>query len=144
MSVKDDLNKGFTVGDVTTVNYDDEARIKVKDFYELDKLERTKTLDIPASRSNTTAQAPLAQTKGIKDPRALPALSTNDRAARWGLLELHALHRYRNLGQQNKCCSLRRRRIARNRPQKPSLNILPRRKLRKSERTRWRSASQGL
>ena len=46
MSIRDDLNKGFTIGDVTTVNYDDEARIKVKDFYELDRLERTKTLEL--------------------------------------------------------------------------------------------------
>ncbi len=46
MSVKDDLNKGFTVGDVTTTNFDDEAKIKVKDFYELDRLERTKTLEL--------------------------------------------------------------------------------------------------
>ena len=46
MSIRDDLNKGFTIGDVTTVNYDDEARIKVKDFYELDRLERAKTLEL--------------------------------------------------------------------------------------------------
>ncbi len=46
MSVKDDLNKGFTIGDVTTVNFDDDAKIKVKDFYELDRLERTKILEL--------------------------------------------------------------------------------------------------
>ncbi len=46
MSIKDDLNKPFTIGDVTTANFDDEARIKVKDFYELDRLERTKTLEL--------------------------------------------------------------------------------------------------
>ena len=46
MSIKDDLNKPFTIGDVTTVNFDDEARIKVKDFYELDRLERAKTLEL--------------------------------------------------------------------------------------------------
>ena len=46
MSIRDDLNKGFTIGDVTTVNYDDDAKIKVKDFYELDRLERTKTLEL--------------------------------------------------------------------------------------------------
>ncbi len=46
MSIKDDLNKGFTVGDVTTTNFDDEAKIKVKDFYELDRLERAKTLEL--------------------------------------------------------------------------------------------------
>ena len=46
MSIKDDLNKPFTIGDVTATNFDDEARIKVKDFYELDRLERTKTLEL--------------------------------------------------------------------------------------------------
>ena len=46
MSIRDDLNKGFTVGDVTTTNFDDEAKIKVKDFYELDRLERTKVLEL--------------------------------------------------------------------------------------------------
>ncbi|MCP1226655.1 hypothetical protein NK213_19715, partial [Sebaldella sp. S0638] len=46
MSIKDDLNKGFTIGDVSTANFDDEAIIKVKDFYELDRLERTKALEL--------------------------------------------------------------------------------------------------
>ena len=46
MSIRDDLNKGFVVGDITTTNFDDEAKIKVKDFYELDRLERTKTLEL--------------------------------------------------------------------------------------------------
>ncbi|MCP1226738.1 hypothetical protein NK213_20140, partial [Sebaldella sp. S0638] len=46
MSIKDDLNKGFTIGDVSTANFDDEAIIKVKDFYELDRLERTKILEL--------------------------------------------------------------------------------------------------
>ena len=44
--IKDSINKGFTVGEVTTVNFDDEAKIKVKEFYELDRLERKKTLEL--------------------------------------------------------------------------------------------------
>lgn len=46
MSIKDDLNKGFTIGDITTSKYDDEAQIKVKEYYELDKLERGKLLEL--------------------------------------------------------------------------------------------------
>ncbi len=46
MSIKDNINKGFTIGDVTTVNYDSEAKIKVKEYYELDKLERGKLLEL--------------------------------------------------------------------------------------------------
>ena len=46
MSIKDDINKGFTIGDVTTANYDSEAKIKVKEYYELDKLERSKLLEL--------------------------------------------------------------------------------------------------
>ena len=46
MSIKDDINKGFTIGDVTTANYDSEAKIKVKEYYELDKLERKKMLEL--------------------------------------------------------------------------------------------------
>ena len=46
MSVKDNINKGFTIGDITTSKYDDEAKIKVKEYYELDKLERGKLLEL--------------------------------------------------------------------------------------------------
>lgn len=46
MSIKDEINKGFTVGDITTTKYDDEAKIKVKDFYDLDKLNRGKVLQL--------------------------------------------------------------------------------------------------
>ena len=46
MSIKDEINKGFTVGDITTTKYDDEAIIKVKDFYDLDKLNREKVLQL--------------------------------------------------------------------------------------------------
>ena len=44
--IKDSINKGFTVGDVTTTDFDDEAKIKVKEYYELDKLERKKMLEL--------------------------------------------------------------------------------------------------
>lgn len=46
MSIKDSINKGFTIGDITTSKYDSEAMIKVKDYYELDKLEREKLLEL--------------------------------------------------------------------------------------------------
>ena len=46
MSIKNELNKGFTVGDVTTLKYDDEAKVKVKDFYVLDKMNRKKLLEL--------------------------------------------------------------------------------------------------
>ena len=46
MSIKDNINKGFTIGDVTTTNYDSEAKIKVKAYYELDMLERGKVLEL--------------------------------------------------------------------------------------------------
>ena len=44
--IRDSINRGFTVGDVTTVDYDSEAKIKVKEYYELDKLERKKLLEL--------------------------------------------------------------------------------------------------
>ncbi|MDR2879804.1 MAG: hypothetical protein LBV03_07825 [Fusobacteriales bacterium] len=44
--IKDSINKGFTVGDVTTADYGSEAKIKVKEYYELDKLERKKMLEL--------------------------------------------------------------------------------------------------
>ena len=44
--IKDSINKGFTVGDVTTASYDADAKIKVKEYYELDKLERKKLLEL--------------------------------------------------------------------------------------------------
>ena len=46
MSIKDEINKGFTVGDVTTTKYDDEAIIKLEDFYGLDELNRKKVLQL--------------------------------------------------------------------------------------------------
>ena len=46
MSIKDSINKSFTIGDVTTMKYDDEAKVKVKDFYVLDKMNRKKLLEL--------------------------------------------------------------------------------------------------
>ena len=64
--IKDIINKGFTVGDVTTTDFDDEAKIKVKDFYELDRLERKKTLEL-AGRVDTELVKRDAEIKSISE-----------------------------------------------------------------------------
>ena len=46
MSLKSEINTGFSVGDVTTSSYDESARIKIKDFYFLDELERKKLVKL--------------------------------------------------------------------------------------------------
>ena len=44
MSIKDEINKSFKVGNLITNNYADKAEINVKDFYDLDKINREKVL----------------------------------------------------------------------------------------------------
>ena len=46
MSIKDEINKSFKVGNLITNNYADKAEINVKEFYELDKLNRGRTLQL--------------------------------------------------------------------------------------------------
>lgn len=51
-NIKNIVNRGITVGDITVSDYGKDARIKIKDFYILDKINRNRTLELAEAADN--------------------------------------------------------------------------------------------